>query len=186
MKTAQPNFDLPIPTFLNVDKTATPSVRNRPKDKHADAYEAYCKWAALPQEVRQPTTKTEFEKLWKLPRLYTWKWDQTEDFQAKRLNYFWNWMFDKFPDVVYSIYKRATAKSGGSSADAKIFADIVGKKLDTEKPSLRITPFMLVGVAHEKIEELFTPKEYIPVADRTIELAKQQKIRDGEIIAETV
>jgi len=172
-------MDLPIPDFLNIDKKLIPQERHRAMEKHEDAYKAFCKWAALPQEVRIPQTQDEFEKKWMLPKGYTSKWKEKEDFQANRLKYFWNWMFDKFPDVVYAVYKRAIRNS---ARDATIFAQLIGKKLETEKPVAQINPFVLVGVPQERIDKLFVPKNYDKVYDKTIELNKS-KAEEADIVA---
>ena len=66
-------------------------------------------------------------------------------------------MFDKFPDVIYAVYRRAVTNS---TADARIFADIVAKKLDTDMPKTRMTPFVMVGIPQEKINDLFVPESY--------------------------
>ncbi len=167
---------IPIPDFLNVEKKLIPQQRNRKMEKHKDAYEEFCKWAASPTELRDPSTQKEFESLWKLPRNYTSKWKEKEDFQAKRLNHFWNRLFDWYPDVVYAIYRRAKRNS---TADAKVFSDIIGKRLEIDKPVGRMTPFVMVGVPQDKIDQLFIPQTYKKVTDQTIDLNKAE---DGEVI----
>lgn len=168
---AVPNINLPIPDFLNVEKKLIPFERKRTMEKHEDAFKAFCRWAAQPEELRFPKTYKDFEIKWRLPKNYTHKWKEREDFQALRLKYFWNWMFDRFPDVVYAMYKRAIRSS---SADARVFAELVGKKLETDKPVAQINPFVLVGVSQEKIDNLFVPKKYDEVMQKTIELGKAE------------
>jgi len=167
---------VPLPDFLNLEKKFTPKEKNRPRDKHDKSYIAFCKWASRPRDLRKPRTQMEFEKLWKLPIGYTTRWKDKEDFQARRLKYFWNWMFDRFPDVMYGVYTRAVGKS---SADAKIFAEFVGKKLEQNKPKTRMTPFMLVGVPQEKLSGLFTPPKIEEAIEKTVEMAKAQ---DAEVV----
>lgn len=169
---------LPVPDFLNLDNKLIPKQRDRKKDKHEEAYDAFCKWAAMPEEVRTPSTQVAFEKKWGLPRNYTSKWKEKEDFQAKRLKYFWNWMFDKFPDVVYAVYRRATRNS---SSDAKIFAELVGKKLETDQPKTAMLPMIVMGVPQDKIDRLFTPQTIIDAADKTVKTIKKE---EAEIIPE--
>ena len=173
---AKPFPNLPIPDFLNLDKKLIPQQRHRMMEKHEDAYNSFCKWAALPEDLRNPRTQQEFEHKWGLPKNYTSKWKEKEDFQATRLKHFWNWMFDKYPDVIYAIYRRAVRNS---ATDARIFAELVGKKLETERPVAQISPFILVGVPQEKLDSLFVPKSYDKVVSKTIEL---NKVRDADII----
>lgn len=180
-KDKTPRLPIPIPDFLQLGKKFDTRLRRRKKIKHKSAYEAFCRWAALPQEVRKPATQSEFERIWKLPKGYiSVKWKVREDFQAKRLKHFWNWMFDKFPDVVYSIYKRAVRNS---SADARVFVEIIGKKLETDRPKSPVSPFFMIGVPQEKLDALFTPKEYDKAAEETINFYKKnEKVENAEII----
>lgn len=165
--------NIPLPDFLNVEQKLVPRQRKRKLEKHGKAYEAFCKWAALPEELRRPPTQEGFERKWYLPRNYTSYWKTKEDFQAKRLNYFWNNLMDWYPDVVYAIYRRAKRNS---SSDAKTFVEIIGKRLDTDEPKTKMLPMMLVGVPQEKIDNLFIPKEYkdIPTSIK--------KAEEGEVI----
>lgn len=167
---------VPVPNFLDLEQSIIPRERKKPvARKHGAAYEAFCRWAALPRKLRRPKTQEEFEKLWHLPANYVHHWKHREDFQAARLKYFWNWMFDRFPDVVYAIYQRALRKS---SADARIFTELIGKKLETERPTPKISPFMMIGVAQEDITKLFIPKEYDKVVEKTVTLHKA-KVEDA-------
>jgi hypothetical protein len=164
-KLLKQELGVPVPKFLQVEKERKLAQRDRKHDKHQEAYEEFCKWSALPQELRDPKTQKDFEQLWKLPPRYTTRWKETEDFQSKRLQHFWRWAYDQLPDIAWSIVKRAKLRS---PKDAQIFIDLLGKKMDAEKPPSRITPFVLVGVPQDKIEDLFVPKEYEPVIDATV------------------
>jgi hypothetical protein len=74
------------------------------------------------------------------------------------MKYFWDWVMDKYPDVLHAVYRRAIQNS---TADAKIFSDIVAKRMEMLVPQKqKMTPFMLVGVPQEKINALFTPEGY--------------------------
>ena len=154
------NFVFPDKKFFEKPKVDKPP--NKTNDggliKHKDAYEAYIKWAGTPRELREPKTIKEFEKLWHLPNTYVYgNFTNRSDFQERRMKFFWSWMFDRFPDVIYAVYRRAITNS---TADAKIFAEIVGKKLETDAPRSKMTPFVLVGVPQEKINNLFVPEGY--------------------------
>lgn len=156
--------EIPLPNAKHVQEvtrqptTGVVKKDEKPLIKYAKQYDAYCRWAALPKELRDPNTAVKFEKRYKLPKGYTTNFLHRSDFHGKRATYFWNWMMDLFPDVVYSMYKRSLDKS---STDAKAFADIIAKHLDLQKPAPTITNFTLVGVSQDKIDKLFTPKEYI-------------------------
>jgi len=176
MATPKTKSPIPLPDFLNVDKELVPRQRKRKKDKHQDAYEEFCKWSATPKELREPKTQAEFASLWKLAPKYISNWKNNEDFQAKRLNYFWNWMFEKLPDVMYAIYRRAKRNS---SADARIFTDIIGKRLETNAPKKEMTPFLMVGIPQDRVNNLFVPKGYDSAIKKTIELNKD-KVEDAE------
>jgi hypothetical protein len=155
-------FTFPEPEFykemMTTGKKAAEVGVESTSRKHDDAYEAYVKWAATPRSLREPKTAKEFEKIWHLPMAYTsTSFTQRSDFQEKRMRFFWNWMYDRFPDVIYAVYRRAITNS---TADARIFAEIIGKKLETDAPRAKMTPFVLVGVPQEKINELFVPENY--------------------------
>jgi len=158
--------EIPIP-----DPKYITSLKAGTKDgkliKYEGEYEKFCKWSSLPSDERVPKTAEAFEKKYSLPRFYTSKFKDRVDFRSRVVNYFWDWMMDKFPDVVQSMYKRAVAKDG-SSADAKYFAELVSKHLEVDKPIKTIQPFVLVGVDQNKINKLFTPQKY-------------EKIIDGEV-----
>ncbi len=170
---------IPLPDFLNPSNKLRPHSENiRPMPKHQEAYDAFCKWAALPHDLRHPKNQAGFETKWNLSPRQTSHWKEKDDFQAKRLNYFWNWMFDKFPDVVYAIYRRAKRNS---SADAKVFADLIGKRLEISQPKVEMKPLMIMGIPQEKIDNLFIPKNYDKVVVNTTETFKP-KIEEAEVL----
>jgi hypothetical protein len=167
--------DLPVPTFIEANKKLKVKQKNRAKLKHADAFDAYARWVAKPKKLRNPSTKQAFIKLWKLPPNYIYNWEDQEEFQALKYKYFWNWMFDMLPDIAYAAYQRAIDRTRGSAQDAKLLMELIGKKIDADRPQkTRIQPFFLVGVPQNKIEELFTPQEYINAAEKTIEFARER------------
>jgi len=125
--------------------------------KYVKEYEYFCKWSALPTAEREPKTAIAWEKRYKVERGYTFRFKLRKDFQNKRLTYFWDWMMDKFPDVVYAMYQRAMNKS---SVDARAFAELISKHIDIDKPIQIIQPLAIIGVAPEKINKLFVPKSY--------------------------
>ena len=147
-----------------------PSKRNKKlvkQKKHKAAYDAYIRWSATPKELREPKTAVEFEKVWKLPKNYTTSnFVKRPDFYEKKMKYFWDWVMDKFPDVVHAVYRRAIQNS---TADARIFADLVAKRMENLAPKKeRMTPFVMVGVPQEKINALFTPEDYEEVQDADV------------------
>lgn len=158
IKTDNTKIPIPSPDFL---KQGLPkqksSIEQKDFKKHERAYDAFCRWIALPDDERNPKTITAFEKKWKLPAKYAAYFRQREDFQERRLKYFWEWMMDKFPDVVQSIYKGSMK---GNAAQSKTFVELVAKHINIEKPQQTIQPFMLIGVPQEKIEQLFVPVGY--------------------------
>ena len=128
------------------------------KSKYDNAYEPYIRWSASPKQIRDPRTEVDFEKRWKLPKGHCSKqFRRRPDFHSKKMKYFWQWVFDKYPDVIYAVYQRAINKS---TADAKIFSDIIKQRLEVDAPKPQMTPFVLVGVPQEKINNLFTPAGY--------------------------
>lgn len=144
----------PEPDFFKPPKTEQHIVRK--SEKHGAAYRAFIRWSATPKPLREPKLMKDFEKQWKLPNRYcSSNFIVRADFHEKKMAAFWNWMFDKAPEVVYAIYRRAITNS---TADAKIYIDLISKRLETQKPMPRIQPFMLVGVPQEKIDALFVPE----------------------------
>lgn len=160
------NIPIPSPDFLRkIYKKPTEGGQGTGElVKYEREYDAYCHWAALPHEVRKPKNQQLFEKKWNLPKNYLAKFHQREGFQEKRLGYFWEWMMDKFPNVVYAIYQRAMGKS---SKDANIFVDLISKYISPERPRVQVSPMILVGVPQEKIDKLFIPEGYENIQDIT-------------------
>lgn len=154
-------FEFPEADFFKKPKRKSAhkhELTHTANNKHDEAYEAFIQWSATPSKLREPKTMKEFEKVWKLPDRYTSnEFKRRADFHERRLKTFWDWMFDKFPDVIYAVYTRAITKS---TADAKIFAELVGKRLEVDQPKSRMTPFVMVGVPQEKINNLFVPESY--------------------------
>jgi hypothetical protein len=152
-------FDFPEPSFFQPPKKIV-KKQNRVKfktNKRKKAYDAFVRWSATPKSLREPKTQAEFERVWKLPiGTVASSFKTREDFHQKRMTHFWNWVFDKYPDVIHAVYRRAIQNS---TADAKIFSELVSKRLETTSPTKpRMTPFMLVGVPQSKINALFTPE----------------------------
>lgn len=164
---------IPSPDYLKklVKQTENPNSPQRTSElrKYEREYDLFCRWSALPKELREPKTAVEFERKYQLPKAYTTILKQREDFRNRMLTYFWEWMFDLYPEVVHSIYKRAVGKSDKA---AQIFVDLMSKQMEANKPRMNVAPMVLVGVPQDKINELFTPKEYQDVS----------KIVPGEIV----
>lgn len=176
--------DISVPDFLSLEKSFVPQEKKEYETKHSEAYEAYCKWLALPEELRVPKTKKEFEKKWKLSYLYTSAFfDRKDDVDAQVMKYFWKWAFSKIPNVVYAIYRRAMRNS---SADAKVFVDLIGKKLETDQPRVQLSPLIMIGVPQESIDRLFIPKKYEELADKTVDKFKKETVTapEAEIVEE--
>jgi len=158
------DFEFPEPDFFKKPKAQ--KQRNLPSltkhgfttEKREDAYLAYIKWAASPESIREPKTEKEFERRWKLPANTAQTSFKTRpDFYEKKMKYFWEWVFDKFPDVIHAVYRRAIQNS---TADAKIFAELVGKRMEVNAPKPQMPPFVLIGVPQDKINALFIPEGY--------------------------
>ena len=157
---------IPIPSVEYLEKVSkeTKTASAPAMYKYAQEFDVFCRWSALPKEIREPKTAVEFEKRHKLPNRYTSYFKTHEEFQGKRLKYFWEWLFDLYPDVVYAVYKRAVKKS---AKDAGIFVDIIGKRIDIDKPKMQITPLVIMGLPQDKLDKLFIPKNYDVIADST-------------------
>lgn len=166
--------NLPMPDFLKPKKELKPSIRKRRKDKHEKAFQAYARWMAKPSELREPKTKNAFMRLWKLPLNYSHRWEKDEEFQRLRYKHFWDWMFGLLPDIAHAAFKRAMRTERGSSQDAKLLMELIGKKIDVDRPTQRVQPFFLVGVDQSKIEQLFTPREYVDAATDTLKLERKR------------
>lgn len=161
-ETLDTKIPIPSPEYLKKmtnDKSAHPGDSDSKLVKYQKEYDAFCKWAALPKEERKPKTAAEFERKNFLPKGYTNYFKGRDDFMDKRLNYFWDWMMDLYPDVVHAVYKRSVSAKG-SSKDAQIFIELLSKKLNLDKPKLQVQPMVLMGVPQDKIDALFTPKGY--------------------------
>ena len=147
----------PEPDFFKVPKNSKQHIKKMTITKKR-AYEAYIEWSSKPRALRDPKTVKEFEKTWKLPKGYTSShFRLTADYHQRKMEAFWRWMFDRAPEVVYAVYRRATQNS---TADAKIFLDMIGKRLEAAQPKPKLQPFVMVGVPQSKIDALFTPEGY--------------------------
>ena len=167
-ETTEDDKKIPIPSLDFLRKLDKAEQRIDKRDgkmvKHEKAYDAYCRWLATPTAERDPKTELSFEKRWKLPRRYAATFRQRKDFRNRRLLYFWEWMMDKVPDVFYAIYERARKKS---SADARVFAEIITKHMDYQRPANQITNIVIQGVSQDKLNNLFIPDEYEKIEDVT-------------------
>ncbi len=151
------DFVFPEPSFFKKPKTEQQKVYKM-KAKHENSYKAFIKWSATPKPIREPKTRLEFERKWKLPTRYTSTVFQTRaDFHQRKMNAFWEWVFDKMPEVVYASYRRAITNS---VADTKIFLDLVGKRLDQGQEQKKMQTFKIIGVSKEKMDALFEPEAY--------------------------
>ena len=156
---------LPDPNYLFKKGANTNTSSQHQLTKYEREFDLYCHWAALPKDLRKPKTTKAFEIRYSLPYGYAIYFRNHEQFQARRLKYFWEWLFDLYPDVVYSIYKRAMKKS---SKDAQIFVDIVNKQMEKDRPRMNVAPMVIMGIPQDKIDKLFTPKNYEKVLDATL------------------
>lgn len=173
--------NLPVPDFLTKKNESRVRKKKRKKDKHKDAFLAYAKWYSTPAEMRDPPTKTAFAKLWKLPSVnYMYHWEDEEEFLHLASKHYWKWMFSILPDISHAAYQRAIAKTRGSSQDAKLLMELIGKRFERNNTPQRIQPLIMVGVDQNKIEELFTPTEYIDAAETTLERERNRKEREKQ------
>lgn len=156
-KDIETKIPIPSPDYLKKNAAKTDKGQGAPLTKYAKQYEEFCRWAAMPKDVRDPESAVAWERKHMMPKGYTNFFKAREDFNDKRLTYFWEWMMDLYPDVVYAVYKRAIGKS---SKDAGIFIDLLSKKMNLDKPRMEIQPMVLVGVPQDKIDKLFVPKDY--------------------------
>lgn len=157
---------IPVPTLDYIRKqTKNEQLANRNGQKYDREYDAFCRWISLPQNEREPKTETAFEKKWRLPRRTSLAFRRYRDFRNRRLLYFWEWMFDMLPEVASAIAKRAMAKGG--SADARIFAEMISKHMDVQKPQNQITNIVIQGVSQDKLDNLFIPDDMQDVEDIT-------------------
>lgn len=171
---------IPLPDYLFEKNKTVAHKKRRGMSKYSGEYHEFVKWSALPNELRIPKTQREFEVKHKLTPFKTSQWKMREDFYPLRLQYFFDWLYDEFPNVVYGIIKRAKRHS---SADAKIFVDLLSKKLDLDKPKINMTPIFMVGVSQEKIDEFMVPEGYEGVVKKTVEEIKKSD-RFSDIVEE--
>lgn len=160
LKDKENKIPIPDPSYLKKSNNSATPVK---ETKYEREYDAFCRWSALPKDQRKPRKLKDFEKKWKIPQNYTEKFRLREDFEDRRLKYFWEWMMDRFPDVVQNIYKASDKNMKAS----QIFVDLIAKHIKIEKPPVNVPNMMLVGVPQEKIDSLFVPKGYENVEDIT-------------------
>ncbi len=151
---------IPNPSYLMKEsKNVMATHSQQPLVKYGKEFEEFCEWSAKPKELRKPKTAGEWEKKNLIPKGYSQYFKTREEFRTKTLSYFWDWMMDMYPDVVYAVYQRATNKKGSDKA-AGIFIDLLSKKMNLDKPRVQVQPMVLMGVDQSKIDKLFTPKSY--------------------------
>lgn len=151
------SIPIPDPSYLLNKASSNADGPSGDLIKYKKEYEKFCQWSALPKDERKLKSAAAFEKKYRIPIGYTNKFRLRKDYQTKRLEYFWEWMFEKLPDVVLAMYKRAVKNS---SVDARYFAEMISKHMDIEQPAQQLQNFFLVGVSQEKINGLFTPKKF--------------------------
>jgi len=159
---------IPIPdvSYLIKQNSNVGRSESKPLTKYAKEFDKFCEWSALPKDLRKPKTAMEWERRNLMPKGYTNYFKSREDYMNKRLTYFWNWMMDLYPDVVYAVYQRASHAKGSDKA-AGIFIDLLSKKMNLDKPQVQIQPMVLLGVPQERIDALFVPKGYQEAIDAT-------------------
>lgn len=150
---------IPNPSYLLKESKLAGRKEDQTLTKYAKEYEDFCEWSSRPKELRKPKTAVEWERKNLLPKGYSQFFKQREDYSNKRLQYFWDWMMDLYPDVVYAVYQRASNAKGSDKA-AGIFIDLLSKKMNLDKPKMQIQPMVLMGVPQDKIDALFVPKDY--------------------------
>ncbi len=160
---------IPIPSMDHLTKVNSNVGKTDSKEltKYSKEYEEFCKWAALPKELRKPKTAIDWEKRNLLPKGYSNYFKSRDDFATKRWTAFWDWMMDLYPDVVYAVYQRASHAKGSDKA-AAIFIDLLSKKMNLDQPRVQVQPMVLMGVPQESIDKLFVPKGYVE-AEQVIE-----------------
>lgn len=157
-KKVDTKIPIPNPSYLMKESKAVGQRDSQPLVKYGKEYEKFCQWAALPKDLRKPKTAIEWEKKNLMPKGYTQFFKQREDYRNKTLTYFWEWMMDVYPDVVYSVYQESVNKKNMKAA--QIFVDLLSKKMNLDKPKVQVQPMVLMGVPQEKIDALFVPKDY--------------------------
>lgn len=155
-------ISIPSPEYVMkknslIKGSSTSAVGTQKMTKYEKEYDEFCHWSAIPKAERKPKTVDEWERQHTIPHGYTKFFKKREDYRDKRLTYFWEWMMDVFPEVVYNVYKRALVSS---PKDAAMFIDLIAKRMNLDKPRQQIQPMIIMGVAAEKIDALFTPKNY--------------------------
>jgi hypothetical protein len=169
------SIPLPTPEFFEEVNQKEPLVDEKRKGDlivHDRAYDAFCRWAALPDELRKPKTQKKFEEMWGLPDSYTYRMRQREGFQEKRMKYFWEWLMDKFPDVVYAVYKEARK---GKSKQAETIIELVSKHINIDKPQQTIQTLNIIGVSQEALNKLAIPKGYEKIINAEINEGGEKK-----------
>ena len=151
---------IPNPAYLLKESKLAGKRDDRPLAKYTKEYDEFCRWSALPKDLRNPKTALLWEKKNMMPRGYTQYFKQREDFTNNRLTFFWEWMMDVYPDVVYAVYQRATNKTKGSDKAAGIFIELLSRKMNLDKPKVQVQPMILMGIEQAKIDAIFMPKDY--------------------------
>ena len=148
----------PVTSIMN----APTKHNNAPLTKYEREYDAYCRWASLPEQERKPKTAAAFETKWKVAKGYSSEFRTRADFKQKVIGYWYEWLLEKWPTVAYAAYQQAVK---GNSQHIKIFSDLIAKYMDIEKPKATIQPFMIVGVSQDKINSLFVPDDIKEVVE---------------------
>lgn len=155
---SEKEIPIPSPNYLTKQLAASSTENDQVMTKYGKEYEAFCRWAALPKDLRKPKTALDFERKHFLPRSYTQFFKKRADFRTKTISYFWDWMMDVYPDVVYSVYQQSVNSKNMKAA--AIFIDLLSKKMNLDKPRVSVQPMVLMGVPQDKIDRLFVPKDY--------------------------
>lgn len=158
VKKTETAIPIPNPAYLMKESKLAGTKNSQPLVKYQKEYEAFCRWSALPKDLRKPKTALEFERKNMLPKGYTQFFKQREDFRTTTITFFWEWMMDLYPDVVYAVYQQSVNAKNMKAAG--IFIDLLSKKMNLDKPRVQVQPMVLMGVPQDKIDQLFVPKDY--------------------------
>lgn len=146
-----------------------PAIPGRPTQqkrmKYEKEYDAFCRWAALPKEQRKPKRIADFEKENGIPKNYHQHFRQRDDYQELRTKYFYEWLWDIYPDLVNAAYNRAMRNS---TADFKVLSEIISKRMEVDKPRVSVSPMLILGVPQEKLDKLMQPKPVPPIQEAQI------------------
>lgn len=95
-------------------------------------YSQFVNWYSLPEHLRDPRTQRDFAKEYRVNEHTLVEWKNSENFHNDCVSATREWAQDKYPNVMYALYRKAV--KDGSAQEVKLWLKAV-MGIDLDSPS---------------------------------------------------